>query len=296
MSEILREYVLHPFLHTLEHTLYMLPLLFLVYLLIEFVEHRAANKIKNILSNEHFGLFGASALGLFPQCGFSVAAANLFSERLVSAGAVAAVFIATSDEALPMLVSSPKWLLITILIKFFFAVLVGLLVNGVFKITKLEAQKPRVHAHNHSAHTHESGEHHHCAHCDSGKGILSTAVRRSVSIFLFLVATSFVLNVVIEIIGKDSLESILMNGSVFQPFIAGIIGLIPNCVTSVVTTELFLQGTIGYGALMTSLCVGSGVGAIVLFRVNRNIKQNLVILGIMYIASALLGVVISLIV
>lgn len=290
-------HLLHALEHTVKHNFYMLPLLFIVYLLIEILEHKAMDKIKKALSSPHLGLFGAAALGLFPQCGFSVAAANLYSERLISAGAVAAIFIATSDEALPMLVAEPKWLLVTILLKFFFAVLVGAMVNLIFRFTKLDADIPKssLHTHAHSAHIHEAGEHHHCSHCDSNSGIFKTATVRALSIFLFLFVTGFVLNLVIELIGENSLEALLMNGSIFQPFIAALIGLIPNCAASVITTTLFLEGTIGFGSLMASLCVGSGVGALMLFRVNRNIKQNLAIMGILYFASALFGVIITLI-
>ncbi len=297
MPEIFH-HLLHALEHTLKHNFYMLPLLFIVYLLIEILEHKAMDKIKKALSSPHLGLFGAAALGLFPQCGFSVAAANLYSERLISAGAVAAIFIATSDEALPMLVSEPKWLFITVLLKFFFAVLVGLIVNLVFKLTKLDCAEPKssMHTHSHSEHIHENGEHHHCSHCDSNSGILKTAIVRAISIFLFLFVTGFILNFIIELMGESSLEVLLMNGSIFQPFIAALIGLIPNCAASVVTTTLFLEGTIGFGSLMASLCVGSGVGALMLFRVNKSIKQNLTIMGILYLSSALLGVVITLII
>ncbi len=293
-------HLLHALEHTAKHNFYMLPLLFIVYLLIETLEHKAMDKIKKALSSPHLGLFGAAALGLFPQCGFSVAAANLYSERLISAGAVAAIFIATSDEALPLLVAEPKWLFVTMLLKFFFAVLVGVIVNLVFKLTRLDADKPKVsvhsHSHSHSEHIHEGGEHHHCSHCDSNSGIFKTAIIRAVSIFVFLFVTGFVLNLIIEFIGEDSLKILLMNGSIFQPFIAALIGLIPNCAASVITTTLFLEGTIGFGSLMSSLCVGSGVGALMLFRANRNMKQNLAIMGILYLSSALLGVILTLII
>ncbi len=299
MSEIFHQYILHPLEHTIEHIWYMPILLLLVYLLIEVLEHKAIYKVKKVLSNKSFGLFGAAALGIFPQCGFSVAVANLYAEKLVGAGAVAAVFVATSDEALPLLIANPsmaRWLLPTIFIKFFFAVLVGLLVNLIFKVTKLDACKPQAHTHAHSGHTHEGGEHHHCAHCDSSRGIVRTAIRRTLSVFIFILITSFFFNVAVEVIGEENLKAFLMNGSVLQPFVAALIGLIPNCAASVIATELFISGAIGYGALIAGLSVGSGIGALVLFRVNKNIKQNLALMGILYIASALLGVIITLIV
>ena len=288
---------LHALTHTLEHTWYMLFMLFFVYLLIEFIEHRAMNKLRALLSNKNIGLIGASALGLLPQCGFSVAAANLYSERLISIGAVAAVFIATSDEALPILAASPeavRWLVPTMLIKFVWAIAIGFFVNLIFKLTGLDKRAVTVHSH-HGEHVHEGGEHHHCEHCDSERGILSAALTRTVSIYLFVFATSCLLNIVIDIIGSENLGVFLMNNSILQPIIAALVGLIPNCAASVITTELFVAGAIGYGSLVAALCSGAGVGMLVMFRVNRDHRQNLALLGILYAASSVLGIIIELI-
>ena len=277
----------------------MLFMLFLVYLLIEVIEHKAMNKMRALLSNRGLGLVGASALGLLPQCGFSVAAANLFSEHLISIGAVAAVFIATSDEALPILASNPgavKWIVPTMLIKFVWAIAIGFVANLLFKLTGLDKRTTAVHAHHHGEHIHEGGEHYHCEHCDSGRGIFSAAVRRTVSIYLFVFATSFVLHLVIDIIGSDNLGALLMNNSILQPTIAALVGLIPNCASSVITTELFVAGAIGYGSLVAALCSGAGVGMLVLFRVNRDHRQNLALLGLLYVSSALLGIILELII
>lgn len=293
------EHVLHALIHTLEHTWYMLPVLLLVYLFIEILEHKAVDKLRRILARKNLGIVSAAALGLFPQCGFSVAAANLYSEKLISAGVVAAVFVATSDEAFPILVANPtsaKWLLPTLVIKLVWAIGVGYFVNLIFKIARLDRADAQAHAHEHSSHhehVHKAGEHHHCAHCDSDKGIIKATVSRTLSIFVFIFITSFVLHLAIDLIGQDSLGVILMSDSLFQPLLAALVGLIPNCAASVVTTELFVSGAIGYGSLVASLCAGAGVGMLVLFRVNKSHKQNFAILGIVYLTSALLGTVIE---
>lgn len=292
-------HALHGLVHTVEHTWYMLFVLFGVYLVIELIEHKAMNKAKAVLSNKYYGLAAASALGLFPQCGFSVAAANLYAERLISAGTVAAVFVATSDEALPILLANPsaaKWFLPVIGIKFVWAILVGLFVNLIFKLTRLDKSHAHHHAHSHSEHTHEGGEHHHCAHCDSNKGILAASVKRTLSVFAFIFVTTFILHLVIDIIGQDKLKSFLMTDSLLQPFLAALIGLIPNCAASIVTTELFVSGAISFGSLVAALSAGAGIGMLVLFRVNRDYKKNLAILGLLYGTSALLGVIITLII
>ena len=262
----------HAFFHTVEHTWYMLPVLFIVYLIIELLEHKAMDKVRRVLANKSFGLVGAAALGLFPQCGFSVAAANLYSERLITAGTVAAVFVATSDEAFPILVANPdsaKWFLPMLLIKFVWATVVGLVVNLVFRLTRLDRREVHT-SHSHSEHPHENGEHHHCAHCDSNRGIISASVRRTLSIFLFVFITGFAIHIIIDMIGEDKLGALLMTDSIFQPLLAALIGLIPSCAVSVVTTELFVAGTLGFGSLASALCAGAGIGMLVLFRVNRD--------------------------
>lgn len=290
----------HAALHTLEHCWYMLPVLFAVYLLIELIGHKATGKLKGALSSLNVGVVAGSALGLVPACGFSVAAANLYSERLISAGVVAAVFVATSDEALPIILAggeSAAWFLPLILIKFVFAILVGCVVNLVFKLTKLDSthsHEKGKHRH-HSEHVHEAGEHHHCTHCDSGKGILRTAAVRSVSVFAFVLITAFLVNFAVEMLGEDKLGALLLSNSALQPFLAALIGLIPNCSASVVAAELFASGTLGFGSLVSALSAGCGLGMLVLFRVNRNMKQNLALLAMLYSFSALLGVIIEII-
>ncbi len=288
----------HALTHTLEHTWYMLPLLLLIYLLIETVEHKAMDKVRRVLASDNLGVVGAAALGLFPQCGFSVAAANLYAERLITAGTVGAVFVATSDEAFPILLASPervKWFLPLLAVKFVYAVAVGFFVNFIFRITKLDKAKHReVHAH--GEHIHEGGEHHHCSHCDSRNGIVSAALKRGLSIFAFVFVTSFIVHLVIDLIGEDKLAVLMMTDSIFQPFLTALIGLIPNCAASVVATELFVSGTLGFGSLAAALSAGAGVGMLVLFRVNRSHRQNFALLGLLYITSALLGVVIEILI
>lgn len=299
MTEIFEE-LSHAAIHTAEHTWYMLPLLFIVYLVIEIIEHKAMDRVRVTLANKTLGIPAAAALGLFPQCGFSVAAANLYSERLITAGTVAAVFVATSDEAFPILISNPssvKWFIPMLALKFVYAVIVGFAVNGIFKLARLDKAKAHEHHHHHhgSEHTHGGGEHHHCSHCDSNRGILSAAIRRTLAIFLFVYITSFVMHTLIGVIGEDKLSALLMTDTLVQPVIAALFGLIPNCAASVITTELFISGALGFGSLAAALCAGAGVGILVLLRVNRNMKQNLSLIGIIYAMSALLGVVIELI-
>lgn len=271
-----------------------LPFLFAVYLIIEFIEHRALDKIRAAFSNEKLGIVSAAALGLFPQCGFSVAAANLYSEKLITAGTLVAVFISTSDEAVPIFASnseSLKWLLPLLGVKFIFAVAAGFIVNALFRVLKLNDSKKVID--NSKTHIHENGEHHHCDCCDSRKGILRNVFTRTLSIFVFILATTLLLNIIIYLIGDENLKKFLLTDSIFQPMVAALIGLIPNCAASVVLSQLFVAGTISFGSLTAGLCAGAGVGMLVLFRVNRPMKQNFAILGILYTLSAVAGLILQ---
>lgn len=282
-------------LDTLIDALKMLPFLLAVYFIIETFEHKAVDKIRKVFGNQKLGIVSAALLGVIPECGFSVAAANLYAERIITAGTLIAVFVSTSDEAIPILVSSPgqvKWLLPLIACKVIYAMLAGLIVNLLFNITKLDQDKPQIK--HHSEHVHEAGEHHHCAHCDSEKGIIESTLRRSFSIFLFILLTGFVLNTLIWLIGEDKLSALLMTNSFAQPFIAALIGMIPNCSASVVLSELFAAGALSFGSLAAGLSAGAGVGMLVLIRVNHDQKQNAALLSSLYLLSALLGIVLQL--
>ncbi len=281
-------------LDTLLDALKMLPFLLAVYLLIEFFEHKAVDKIRMALGNERLGVVSGALLGIFPACGFSVAAANLYAEKLITAGTLIAVFVSTSDEAIPILASRPeqaKWLLPLIIVKVIYAIIAGIIVNLLFKITRIDHDEP--HITHHTEHIHESGEHHHCPHCDSNKGIVESAVRRSLSIFLFILLTSFLLNTLIWFIGEDKLSVVLMTNSFAQPFIAALVGMIPNCSASVVLSELFASGALSFGALAAGLSAGAGVGMLVLLRVNHDAKQNAALISSLYVLSALLGVLLQ---
>lgn len=298
--------ILHVIEDTLIDALKMLPLLFLAYLVIEIIEHKAMDKLKRAFSSERAGVFSGAVLGLFPQCGFSVAAANLYSEKLISAGALAAVFISTSDEALPIILSMPetaKYFIPLLLIKLIGAVSAGLLLNLIASAVK-KNKKHDVHRHEHehahgrfdlihSEHTHENGVHHHCAHCDSNAGIIRNSVTRTLSTMMFIVITIFLFNLVVSLVGHETIEHLLESVSMFQPVIAAIIGLIPSCAVSVILAGLFTEGVISFGALAAGLCAGAGAGFAVLFKSNSSIKGSLSILAYIWLFSAALGTIVS---
>ncbi len=293
LQELLHNYLLHPFVHAIEHSLYMLPILFIVFLLIAIIENKAMSRVRTALSHKGFGVIGASLFGLFPQCGFSVAASNLYAERLITAGSLAAVFIATSDEALPIIMADPssaKWFLPLLLVKLVWAIAVGYFVDRIFHLTRLD--QIEVEPADVDAPVTE------CDCCDCGceaskQRIIPRVLRRTLSIFMFIVMTGFLLNVAIELFGEERLSAILMNNTLLQPVIAAFIGLIPNCAASIVLSRLFVSGALSFGSLAAGLCAGAGLGLLVLFRVNRSHKQNFALLGCVYSMSVLLGILLE---
>lgn len=255
-----------------------LPFLFGAYLLIEFLEHRASHKLTGALARlGPLGPVGGAALGCVPQCGFSVAAANFYAGRLISPGTLLAVFLATSDEALPILLSRPQalgilWRLLGV--KLIAAAIAGLAVDAL------------------GSRFFRQGEPFHqlCQDCGcEGEGMIRPALKHTGQIFLFMLLVNLGLNCAIQLVGEESISRLLLSGSVFQPLLAGLIGFIPNCAASVILMELYLSGSMSFGALVAGLCTGAGIGLAVLFRVNPNARENGCILGLLYAAGVITG-------
>ena len=279
---------MHEILHVLEHaffdTLKVLPSLFLIYFLIEYLEHKNNNKAHHLfMKSEKAGPLFGSLFGCIPQCGFSVIASELYSKRFITLGTIIAVFVATSDEAIPMLLSEPSlWtkMLLLIGIKLVVAIIAG------FSIDALTKKKHHIH-HHHCEEEHEEHHHYHgnCESCHDG--VLKSTLIHVVKIFIFIFIISVALGFLMEYIPKDMLSV----NKWLQPFISPIIGLIPNCAASVLLTELYIGEIITLSSLIGGLCAGAGVGLIVLFRLNKSLKENISVVFILY----LIGVISSLI-
>lgn len=273
--------------HTLIDSLKMLPFLFVAYLLIELLEHKASDKLQHALSKSgSYGIVVGALLGCVPQCGFSVAAANFYSGRVITLGTLMAVFLATSDEAVPMLLSAPGKagvILQLLLIKIVIAVVAGFGIDLVMRWRKSSEASPEIHDHNVL-----------CEHCDCEKdGVLKSAVRHTLSIFVFILLITLVLNALMELIGESLLSQILLTDSVFQPLVAGAIGLIPNCAASVMLVQLYISGSLSFGSVVAGLCTGAGLGLAVLFRTHRGFKKNLMILLLLYVIGSGAGMLVS---
>ena len=269
--------------HTLLDNIKLIPFLFLTYLAMEALEHKAGDKTNQLVKKAgRFGPVAGALAGALPQCGFSTAASNLYAGRVITLGTLIAIYLSTSDEMLPILISE-KVAVPTILTLLGIKVVIGM-VAGLVIDTVLSGRK-----HEHE-HIHEMCEEENC-HCE--KGIWYSALVHTAHITLFIMLISFALNFVIHEVGEEVLGQLLLNKPVVGPLVAGVVGLIPNCASSVVITQLYLGGALGLGAMMAGLLVNAGVGVLVLFRVNKNRKENLGIVGLLYAIGVIAGVVLD---
>lgn len=271
---------------TLTDSVKLLPFLFITYLAMEYLEHAAGDKMfHTIRRSGRSGPLIGSILGAFPQCGFSAAASNLYAGRIITLGTLLSIYLSTSDEMLPILISEKAGaeMIIKILgVKIVIGMLAGFSVDFVirrfFKENSGELQIEHL------------CEQHHC-HCE--RGILKSAVHHTLEIFVYVFLISLALNLVISLIGDSFLETLLVNRPVLGVLIAGAVGLIPNCAASVVITQLYLKGVITAGSMAAGLLVGAGVGILVLLRVNDRPKENVRIITLLYLIGITAGIVIE---
>ena len=271
-------------LDTLIDSAKMLPFLFGAYFLLEYIEHRAGHLLSDkLLSLGPLAPVGGAIISCVPQCGFSVAAANLFSGRLITTGTLLAVFISTSDEALPILIASGQSfylimqiLLFKVLIGIIAGILIDLFIKKKFSVNEVKGPS-----------------HGDCHHTSSFWGIFFTALKHTLYIALFIFFFLFAINILISFIGTSNLSSFLMTGQLLQPILAALIGLIPNCLPSVLLTQLYISGALSFGSLIAGLITSAGLGPIFLFRSNKNLKQNLMILLLLYIIGTSVGMLLQ---
>lgn len=277
---------------TIVDSIKILPFLFLSYLLIEYIEHKSSQKLQKALSTSgKYSKVAGGLLGILPQCGFSAVAANLFSGRLITIGTLISVFLATSDELIPIMISHPemtKDLVIILIVKLLIAIIAGSIIDGV--LNKRKKKESKYDEHEMHEHVHEI-----CKDCDCEHGMIKSTIRHTLSIFFFLLIITFGINLIVEFIGEENFSKIILSGSIFQPFVASIIGLIPNCAASVLLSSLYIEGTLSLGSIIAGLSTGAGVGSIILFKTNKNIKENLKILGLVYIIGAVCGIIIDIV-
>ena len=266
-----------------KETLLLLPFLFVTYLVLEALEAKAGGALERILERARsVGPLAGALAGVIPQCGVSAAAASFYAGGVITVGTLVAVFLSTSDELLPVLISKqvPVAIMVKIVaLKVAAAIIIGFTVNGVLAFARHIRRE---------VHVHDLCEHSHCG-CGEHKGILVPALIHTAEIFFFIVVISGAVELSMHYFGEDSLMKLRLTKPFFGEALAGLLGLIPNCAVSVVGAELYCQGAMSPGALMASSFTGSGLGLLVLFRTNRNLRENLAILVTVYAVGTLLG-------
>lgn len=277
----------HTLSHTIEDSVKLLPFLFLTYLFMELLEHTTGGKVQNKIKNAgKVGPLWGGLLGIMPQCGFSAAASSLYAGRVITVGTLLAVFLSTSDEMLPIFISeavAPAKIVKILAAKVCIAIISGFLAELVYvNVFKKKEKDMDIHV---------VCEEEHCS-CEDG--VLKSALKHTLKIFVYILLITFILTLVIEMIGEDHLAVVFQDIPVVGEMIAALVGLIPNCASSVAITELYLSGIIGAGAMMSGLLVNAGVGLLVLFRLNRDWKQNAGIMAALYGFGVVWGVIIEL--
>ena len=242
----------------------MLPFLYLAYLLIEWLERHHGENIENALAGGgRWGFLPGALLGCVPQCGFSAVASNFYASRVITPGTLLAVFIATSDEAIPLLAAEPsQWTTLVLL-------------RGGYT------------GHADEVDCHEEHE--------ETSSIFLAALRHTLEIFVFILLFSFLIGLIFESVGEDAITGILGGMGIFQPMLTALVGLVPNCAASVLLAQLYMEGAITFGSLFAGLTAGAGVGLAVLWRVNPSWKQNLFMTGLLWAVGAAAGMVLQLI-
>ena len=355
--------LLHFIEHALEDTLVLVPFLFVTYIALEALEHAAGARANAVVRRAGAaGPVAGALLGVVPQCGFSAMAATLYAGRVVTLGTLAAVFLSTSDEMLPMLVAERvdsgllfRVLGLKVLVALITGVLADLAIRALRKNARVHAFLRRTvfsvrrdgmeadvvdqmaeggetaehicrlceqdhcgcghdHAHAHGGeHGHEHGndrghEHadEHVAGCDHGHGhdhshaggrfgivgsIVMSAVSHTVQVSLFIFLVTFALVLVLETVGEDALAAFLSGNQLLAVFASALVGLVPNCSASVVITQLYLEGVLGFAPLMAGLLTSAGVGYLVLFRTNRHPRENVVIVVGLFLVACVWGLV-----
>lgn len=270
---------------TLLDAIKIIPFLFVAFLLIEYFEHKLTDKNKEVISKSgKLSTFFGSLLGLIPQCGFSIVATNLYVTRIISLGTLVAIYLSTSDEMLPIMISkNAPWntILYILLIKFIVGLIAGYIIDFLLRKRKKET-------------TYDICHDEHCG-CEHSHSLIKSSLIHTLKTILYILIITFILNVIFEYLGIHYLSKLLQKDTLVAPLITSLIGLIPNCGASIMITELYLNGAISFAATISGLLTGSGISLIVLFKSNKSLKENLFILLLLYFIGTIIGIIIELI-
>ncbi len=281
-------------------SVHLIPFLFIIFLLIEIFENYFSHKLKNISSySKKFGPLIGSVLAGLPQCGFSVVATPLYINKVITRGTLIAIYISTSDEAIPILLSHPEQfnvILPLLLIKICLGMFAGYLVDLIYPQGGLRMSEE---IHNHTENEDDLDDVGCCSHHihvtqHRKRELFFHPLKHTFNIFAMILVISLGLNYCFDAFGNDLLNKILLNNTIFQPIISSFIGLIPNCAVSVLLTMLYISGVLSFASVIAGLSSGAGLGLIVLLKRNSDIKDSLKIIGILLAVSIIAGLAIML--
>ena len=273
-------------LDTLLDSVKLLPFLFVAFLIMEYIEHKFSNKGKEKISKAgKYGPILGSILGAFPQCGFSVMVTNLYATRIISVGTLISIYLSTSDEMLPILISEKAS--ISVIVKFLvIKILIGMLSGILIDFVLRKKENKKMNKIKDFCDEHK---------CNCSHGIIKSAIKHTINIMLFLLIITFILNLGFHYLGYDKISKLFLKGNLFSSFVSSFIGLIPNCASSVILTKLYLENVISFSSCLSGLLTSSGVALLLLFIVNESKKENFKILLTVYLIGALSGSIIEII-
>ena len=281
--------IVESLLDTVKDTVTLIPFLFITYLVMEWLERRTEEQSVALLSRiGRFGPLVGSAAGIIPQCGFSAAAASLYSGGVISIGTILAVFLSTSDEMVPIFISSavsPSTIGRILAAKFVIALITGMTADITVRLIHYTFRTHK--------HIHDLCEQDNCGCEDEEGGILHSALVHTAKITGFIFIISLMISLLVGFIGDRTIAAFLTGIPVIGVLLAGLIGLIPNCAASVVITQLYLEGLLTAGQMMTGLLVGAGVGILVLARTNRHRGENIKVIAALYLSGVVWGILID---
>lgn len=267
----------------IKDTLYLIPFLFVTYVAMEWLETKTESQAEARIKNS--GALGpviGSALGLVPQCGFSAAASTLYAGRVITRGTLIAVFLATSDEMLPIFLAKavPLQQIFQLLaIKFLIGLVAGLAVDFILNITNKRTKHFKIHELCEQEKCHCDHEHEEANHTSAkAKMILKSSLKHTLQVVIFVFIVNFLLSAAIQVVGEEALSSLMKTNEWVSVIISAFVGLIPNCAASVAIADLWADGILSYGAMLSGLLVSAGIGLLVLFRTNKEPKRNVSIL------------------
>ena len=265
----------------------LLPFLYITYLLIELIEHKVGEAGRaRIGAAKKSGPIWGALFGIIPQCGFSAAASSLYAGRIITIGTLMAVYLSTSDEMLPILISEQadvRKIMAILIGKIIVGIVAGILVDIGVRVLGKGYQR--------GLHIHDICEHDHC-HCEEGS-IVKSALIHSVQILVFIYVISFALNAVVEWIGMEEVMNVVTHYPIAGIFLAGLVGLIPNCAASITITKFYLEGVLNVGSMFAGLLSCAGIGLIVLFKTNHSWKKNVMIVTTLYGISVVCGIIVE---